>query len=71
MVRNWAVIALGSLILVMSPAAVRAQVWEFAADGDAEGWQALHGVRHLQVCDGTLQLVLDPTDPYLWTGETP
>ena len=47
------------------------QVWEFDTEGETTGWQALHGVQHMQVTDGALQLLMDPTDPYLWTGDGP
>ncbi len=59
------------LVLASLASVAGAQSWEFATDGDAQSWQALHGVHDLQVRDGHLELCLDPSDPYLWTGDTP
>ncbi len=68
---NRAMGVLAILVLFASPAAGREPAWEFGADGETEGWNALHGVLNMQVRDGTLQLLMDPTDPYLWSGESP
>jgi len=56
------------LLLALGSATKADTVWDFDTPSDAQGWEALNGVLSLAVRDGALELELDPTDPYIWSG---
>lgn len=70
MARCWLWLGFVALLTHLSPVLAGVE-WTFTTPGDTGGWQPLHGIHCMEVREGALQLVMDPADPYFYSGEQP